>query len=206
MNFIKKIPVITRSLILLNLIMYFITPLIPDSDLHMMVAYGPQSDHFNLIQPLTSMFLHGGFTHIFFNMLLLWMFGRSVELEAGQKKFLLFYLFAGIGGYLLQGIFYPDNPAIGASGAVFGVVMGMAVLFPNQKVNLFFLPFLSFKLKWIMGIYFGFEVYNAIHGLAYGVGDGVAHLAHVGGGLVGMALAGFWITNKFKLALQNVRK
>jgi membrane associated rhomboid family serine protease len=202
MNFFKNIPLITRSLIIMNFIMFFLMPYVPERDLLMMVGFGPASDNFNLIQPITSMFLHAGLMHIGMNMLLLYMFGRTLEYDMGQKKYLIFYLLCGIGGYLLHGLFYPDMPAIGASGAVFGVMLGMAVMYPNEKVSLLFLPFLSFKMKWIIGLYFAYEVYNGI----IVAQDGVAHLGHVGGGLIGIILTGLWITKKFPNAINKLLK
>lgn len=202
MSFITEIPKVTKTLIILNIIMYLITPYIPEKDLYSMVGFGITSEHFNIIQPITSIFLHGDFIHLFFNMLMLWMFGKTLEVEMGHRKYLIFYLLSGLGAFLLQGFMFPDNPAIGASGAVFGLMMGMTTLFPNKQVNILFLPFLKVKLKWLLGVCFLFEVIQSFRV----IGDGIAHWAHVGGGLTGILLIGFWFTDRFSEKIKSIKK
>jgi len=199
MKIFENIPKVTKALLLMNILMFFLIPYIPSDDLFYMVGFGITSENFNPIQLITSMFLHAGFSHIFFNMLFLWFLGDGIEREIGDRKFLILYLLSGFGGFLLQGFFYPDVPHLGASGAVFGLIVAMGVLFPNREMSLLFLPFWKFKLKWFVLIYFSVEIYNA---LSMDTGDGVAHWCHVGGGITGLLLGGFWLTknfSKFKL-------
>jgi len=131
-------------------------------------------------QLITYQFLHGGFTHIFFNMLILWMFGMEIENIMGSRKFLVFYLLAGIGGGLLQLLLGSGSGVIiGASGAVYGVMVAFAMYYPNRLVYIYFL--LPVKAKYLMVFLMVIEF------LSVGDGSFVAHLAHLGGAIVGFS-------------------
>lgn len=133
-------------------------------------------------QFFTYMFLHGGFMHIFFNMLMLWMFGRLVEESWGIKRFLKYYFLCGISGGVFYYLFAPNsmNPVIGASGAVLGLVVAAAVMFPNMRTMMFPLP-IFIKLKWLAIGYFAYTVLNIL----MTTHSTVAHTAHLGGAVVG---------------------
>ena len=133
-------------------------------------------------QLITYQFMHGGFTHIFFNMFILWMFGMEVENIWGSKKFLSFYLICGIAAGLAQlfisPLFSSPAPTIGASGAIFGVMIAFGMLFPDRYIFLWFL--IPIKAKYLIGFLFVLEIFwigNA--------GSDVAHLAHLGGAIAG---------------------
>lgn len=179
------------------------------------------SEKFKPWQVVTSMFMHEGFMHFFFNMFALWMFGMILENLWGEKKFLTFYFLTGIGSaviYLLvaewmnadlyhqydalKQIAYPsenqgmyrrvleqriNTPAIGASGAIFGILVAFGYLFPNTLLYFYFL--IPIKTKWFVLGYVAFELYMAIQN---NVGDNVAHTAHLGGALVGFLLVWIW--------------
>lgn len=129
-------------------------------------------------QLITYQFLHGDFMHIFFNMLMLWMFGMEIENNLGSRKFLVFYLLAGIGGGLLQ-LFLGSGggPIIGASGAVYGIMVAFAMFFPDRMIYVYLL--IPVKAKYLI---VGMMV---IEFLSVGNGDFTAHLAHLGGAIVG---------------------
>jgi membrane associated rhomboid family serine protease len=135
-------------------------------------------------QIVTYMFLHGGFFHLFFNMLALWMFGMELENTWGSRKFLIFYVLCGIGGAIANLLITPllgqAAPTVGASGAVFGVLIGFAMLFPNRLIYLYFL--IPVKAKYLITIWIGLELFFGVTGSS----GGVAHFAHLGGVAVGL--------------------
>ncbi|GAA6759606.1 MAG: rhomboid family intramembrane serine protease [Thermus sp.] len=135
---------------------------------------------------LTSMFLHGGFFHIFSNLWFLWIFGDNVEDRLGHGRFLLFYLLGGVAAALAQGIMDPASsvPMIGASGAVSAVLGGYYVLFPRAYVVALVWFILPFTLALPAGFYLGYwALLQLLQGLA-GV-PGIAFWAHLGGFLFG---------------------
>ncbi len=134
--------------------------------------------NFQVWQLLTYQFMHGGFSHIFFNMLMLWMFGMEIENIMGSKKFLFFYLFSGIGAGVFNVLLAPVlggalAPTIGASGAVFGVMLAFAMYFPNRPIYLYFL--IPVRAKYLIGFLVIVEF------MSVGSPSLVAHLAHIGG-------------------------
>ncbi len=141
------------------------------------------SGHFYPWQILTYMFLHGGFLHIFFNMLALWMFGVELEHLWGSRRFLVYYLLCGVGGAVTNLIVAPligqAAPTVGASGAVFGVLLAFGVLFPDRPIYLYFL--LPVKAKYFVTFYVLWELFLGVTQTS----DGVAHFAHLGGAAVG---------------------
>jgi membrane associated rhomboid family serine protease len=147
------------------------------------LALWPIGTHFFPWQLLTYMFMHAGFLHIFFNMLALWMFGMELENVWGSKKFLIYYLMCGIGGglsNLLVGLIVGQGaPTVGASGAVFGVLLAFGMLFPDRLIYIYF--FLPIRAKYMVILWIGLEL---IYGVT-GTTDGVAHFAHLGGAFVG---------------------
>lgn len=137
-------------------------------------------------QPLTYMFVHGGFFHLLFNMFMLWMFGGEIERLWGSAEFLKYYVLCGLGAAALSFIGFYHSTVIGASGAVFGVLIAFAVLFPNRYIFLWFL--IPIKAKYLIGGLAAIEILTGISG----GGDGVAHLAHIGGMVAGFGYLKWW--------------
>ena len=137
---------------------------------------------------LTSMFLHGGWSHIIGNMLFLWVFGDNVEDAMGSLRFLLFYLLAGIGGTLLYAAIDPTSqaPLIGASGAIAGVIAGYLVFYPNVRVFGLVLQYVPLHIRavWCLGLWFLFQVFSAL----FVHNSEVGFWAHIGGFLLGAAM------------------
>lgn len=140
------------------------------------IGYG-----FKIWQLVTYMFLHGSFTHVFFNMFALWMFGMELEHVLGSKKFFWYYMICGIGGGIANLILGPyfshPAPTVGASGAVYGVLLAFGLIFPDREIYLYFL--LPIKAKYFVIMYLLLEI------LSVGSSDYIAHLAHLGGALTG---------------------
>lgn len=134
-------------------------------------------------QLVSYMFLHGGISHLFFNMFALWMFGMDIENLWGTKKFLFYYFLCGIGAgvanLLIAPMFGPTAPTIGASGAVYGILVAFGYLFPNRPIYLYF--FVPIKAKYLIVIYMAIEFFSASSSL----NSGIAHVAHLGGGIIG---------------------
>jgi len=160
---------------------------------------------FHWWQLVTHMFLHGDpssisetFWHIFFNMFALWMFGPILENMWGAKKFLLFYMVCGVGAGLCHlGVLtfefnylhhqMIDIIAVGASGAIFGILFAFVFLFPNALLYVYFA--IPVKAKWFVAIYAGIELFSGVRNSA---GDNVAHFAHLGGMLFAFILLMIW--------------
>jgi len=139
------------------------------------------SPNFNLYQFISSMFMHAGITHLLFNMLALLSFAPQVENQLGERKFILFYFIMGVGASLLQ-MSLTHGPMIGASGAIFGVLVYFTMYNPEAKLSLFLLP-IFVKAKNMMIFMILLEII-----LAFTVQDGVGHWAHLGGALTGLIL------------------
>ncbi|MDE3058032.1 MAG: rhomboid family intramembrane serine protease [Bacteroidota bacterium] len=144
-------------------------------------ALRPLGQGFYIWQLFTYLFLHGGFAHIFFNMLALWMFGMELENVWGSKKFLTYYLICGVGAglsnLLIAPLFTTTGPTIGASGAIYGVLLAYGILFPDRLIFIYFL--VPIKAKYFVILYMMLEF------ISVGSMDGIAHFAHLGGAFVG---------------------
>ena len=197
-GFLSSVPPVTRNIIIINIIMFAATWLsetVFNSTVfgkYLALWYPSEGLPFRIWQPLTYMFMHGGFWHIFFNMYTLWMFGGVVERMIGQRKYLAFYLLCGLGAAAchlgvmsVTGDIY--HPTVGASGAIYGLLIAFAMLFPESRLTLLFPP-VSLSAKWMVVIFAGIELLTGITGTA----DGVAHFAHLGGMLVGFLLILWW--------------
>lgn len=168
--------------------------------------FNPASPLFHTWQTVTYMFLHGNFTHLFFNMFALWMFGRTLEHTLGSQRFLTYFMACGVGAALLQmGVGWLEYrhavaeygplaahallriPTVGASGAVFGLLLAFGVLYPNAVILLMFPP-IPMKAKWFVVVYGVIELFLGVSGKQ----PGVAHFAHVGGMLWGLLLLWWW--------------
>ncbi len=211
-------PTITKNLIIIN-ILFLLGTIVAQSygidltyylGLHFFMA-----DNFNLVQLFTYMFMHGGFTHLFFNMFAVWMFGRILEQVWGPKRFLFYYILCGVGAgviqELVQFIHYEVTlsafdsintgaaiipmseylnlmTTVGASGAVYAILLAFGMTFPNQQIFIFPLP-VPIKAKYFVIGYALIELYS---GFANSANDNVAHFAHLGGMIFGFILIMYW--------------
>jgi len=173
---------IVRFLILSNVTIFAVQEIFK---LHGVLAFNfgliPQAFFAGKVwQLLTYMFLHAGFGHILFNMLALWMFGSVLERTWGSKEFIKYYLITGLGGGLCYAVFNMNSPipTVGASGAIYGLLTAYAVLFPDSVIYIWFV--IPLKAKWF-ALIFGAVAFLA----SFGQSGSVAHLAHLGGMVVG---------------------
>lgn len=165
-----------------------------------LALYPVTSAEFRPYQIITHMFTHAAYTpygsiiffHILFNMITLWMFGRILENLWGSKRFLNFYLLCGLGAaaahLLVEYLTGNQSMAVGASGAIMGVAVAFAYLFPNTPLYLMFIP-IAIKAKWAM---IAFIAYDLFSGIANFGGDNVAHFAHLGGAITGFIIVLIW--------------
>ena len=214
----NNIPTMTKNLLVVNVLAFIATFVLERSGIDLTRLLGLHfflASEFHIYQFITYMFLHGGFTHILFNMFALWMFGSVIERVWGPKKFLFYYICCGVGAgftqelvqyitYSMEGIaayqyvnaggvqmttdaYINLWTTIGASGAVYGILLAFGMIFPNER--LFIIPFpFPIKAKWLIVGYIAIELFSAMSG----PGDGVAHMAHLGGMLFGFLLIRYW--------------
>lgn len=201
-------PPVVKNIIIANCVALLATTLLPAGEelIARFALFNVESSFFHSYQIFTYMFLHGGVSHLFFNMFALWMFGRQLEYELGSQRFFTYYMVCGIGAALLQlGVGYAEYahavgavgefgampllrvPTVGASGAVYGLLLAFGVLHPNSMIMLIFPP-IAMKAKWFVLIYGLLELFFGISGYQ----AGVAHFAHLGGMLWGLALLYWW--------------
>lgn len=217
----NNIPTITKNLLIVNVVVFLATYLFRNMGVDLNNVLGLHfflAPDFHIYQLFTYMFAHGGFSHIFFNMFALWMFGCIVERTWGPKKFLTYYIVCGVGAGLFQELaqfaqFYliaseqlphftlaqtmkvaNANAAflnlwttVGASGAVYGILLAFGMLYPEERIFIFPLP-VPIKAKWFVVGYAAIELFMAYSS----TGDGVAHLAHLGGMVFGFFLIRYW--------------
>lgn len=190
-------------LLIINIVAFLIDQIFPLS--HYMGLYYFGSPFFHIFQPVTYMFMHGGFMHLFFNMFALWMFGRSIEMAWGYKRFLIFYFVCGIGAALVQelgqlfGLINPYSMTVGASGAVYGILLAFGLTFPNERLFIIPIP-IPIKAKYFV---MGYVVIELLEG--FGAADGVAHFAHLGGMLFGAILFLYWKRQTRRVGSHNIR-
>ena len=187
-NYFQTPPVVL-NLIIINVLIFMATALLPKAGNTIMeyCALSLGTPFFHVYQFIT----YVNFEHIFFNMFALWMFGRTLEYELGQKRFLTYYMVCGIGAALIQyltALAFGEFPLVlvGASGAVMGLLLAFGVLHPNAVIMLL-IPPIPMKAKWFVVIYGVIELFLGWRG----VGN-VAHFAHVGGMLWGFLLLQWW--------------
>ena len=228
-------PPVVKNLLIINVLIWLVMALVPAADhafTKYLALYYFTSPGFYPFQLFTYMFLHGGFTHLFFNMFAVWMFGRILEQVWGPGRFLSYYMMCGIGAGLInmlvvylrirsvetgmtpemidvvyqegtkiwhQNMNYTDPamaslnalinvPTVGASGSVYAILLGFGMLFPNQPLFIFPLPF-PIKAKYFVIGYALIELYS---GFANNPNDNVAHFAHLGGMIFGFILIMYW--------------
>ena len=233
----SQLPEIVKNLLIINGLFFLGTISLENYgiDLTQMLALHQfQSPDFRPHQLVTHMFMHANFTHLFFNMFALWMFGKTLENVWGGKRFLIYYMFTGLGAAalhlgvsqyeilslqaqlnssdlnmilengnsVLQGNQNYSNqimgkldllintPTVGASGAVFGILLAFGMLFPNTLLYIYFA--IPIKAKYFVMVYGALELYS---GLSNNPADNVAHFAHLGGMLFGFLLLKYWQKN-----------
>ena len=211
-GFLSNIPTATKNIIIINVLVWIMTSLNENMMYEKFALFYPTSPFFHWWQPVTHMFMHGGFWHLFFNMYTLYFFGRVLEERWGAKKFLIFYFVTGLGAALVHtGVEWIQmhhwmgqvadgsmvaqanihalkmTPTVGASGAIYGALMGFALLYPDAVLSLIFPP-VSMKAKWFVLVFGGIELLTGITG----VGGGIAHFAHLGGLIFGYFLIMYW--------------
>ena len=187
-----KTPPAVQNLLIANCVVFLAMTLLDKIRIYELFALFPvPSPLFEIWQPVTYMFMHGDLSHLFFNMFALWMFGRGLEQELGTKRFLIYYLVCGIGAALVQlGTAQIDlmrlpeasfgyqsylcTPTVGASGAVFGLLLAFGMLHPNATIMLL-IPPIPMKAKWFVIIYGLLELFFGVSGRM----DSVAHFAHM---------------------------
>jgi membrane associated rhomboid family serine protease len=189
-----------KNILIINTLM-FLAALLVDK-FFMLKHFGlfcPTSSYFRPHQIITHMFLQVDFVHLFFNMYVFFLFGSVLEQVWGSKKFLLYYMITGLGAAALSmfvnWLFGIDNyVSLGASGAVFGVLLGYGMLFPNAVLQLL-LPPIAIKAKWLVIIYGALELVFGILSNTIANNNSsehIGHFAHIGGMLFGFILIKYW--------------
>ncbi|CAN5259450.1 rhomboid family intramembrane serine protease [soil metagenome] len=152
-------------------------------------ALWPLGDpYFEPWQLVSYMFLHGGIGHIFFNLFALWIFGQAIENFWGTKRFTVYYFLTGIGAAIIHMFIGGGGaPTVGASGAVFGILLAFGMMFPNRYIVLL-IPPIPIKAKYFVAIFGVIELFSGV----MRPGSGIAHFAHLGGMVVGFILIKYW--------------
>ena len=234
----NQLPTVTKNLLIINVLCFFGAVVAQRYGINLNNVGGMHfflSPDFNVAQLVSYMFLHANFEHIFFNMFAVWMFGRTLEMVWGPKRFLIYYMICGIGAGLVQelisaieyftltssmsaeavetvlregssilqsGMNYVDSrmaelniavnrSTVGASGAVYGILLAFGMLFPNSQMYVFPIPF-PIKAKFFV---IGYAVIELVLGMSR-TADGVAHFAHLGGMIFGFLLIMYWKKNR----------
>ena len=226
-----------KHLLIINIIFFIATEQLGVFMYDLFGMHHPYNPSFFIWQPITHMFMHGSFPHLLFNMFGLWMFGTPLEQMWGKKKFIFFYISAGLGAALLQILVYhidiisvseilsekgysngeiyqllyernsvPDEKRIingirsaralmvGASGALYGILVAFAMLFPNVKLMLLFPP-IPIKAKYFVPILISIDLFSGLNP-SFSMGP-IAHFAHVGGAITGFIMMWYWKKNNF---------
>ena len=211
----RVLPTVVKHLLIINVLMFVATFTFERFNIDLTDILGLhffKASDFRIYQIITYMFMHANFGHLFFNMFALWMFGNTLENIWGSKRFLLFYMVCGIGAGLCQelvqyiqyatslsqygtvnlsGQIIPMSTylnmmnTVGASGAIYGLLLAFGMMFPDSRIYLYF--FIPIKAKWFVIGYAVLELLLGFHGV-----DNVAHFAHLGGMLFGLLLILYW--------------
>lgn len=189
-GFMSNVPSAVKNIILICVGMMVLT-FLNEPLMARLFALNPVTFVTKPWQLVTYMFMHGGIGHLFFNMYTLYIFGSVLERVWGTKKFLLFYFVTGIGAAVVHiAVQYLTGSfalTVGASGAIYGILMGYAMLYPDSVLTLIFPP-VSMKAKWFVLIFAGIELLLGVTGTQ----AGVAHFAHLGGLVFGYLLILYW--------------
>lgn len=180
----------TQALLLANVAVFFLMQLVGGAFAAPFALWPIGTGLFWPWQVGTYSFLHGGFPHLFFNMLGLWMFGSELEALWGRKRYLQFYFASVVAAALTQlvvtALLGSVAPTVGASGGLFGLLLAFALVFPERVILLFFV--IPMKAKWLAVLYGALELYQGV----YVMNSGVAHFAHLGGMLGGWLMLSWW--------------
>ena len=190
----QQIPPIVKYILIANVALFVLNNLVPSLSLDRWLDLYPIGDEsFKPHQFLTYMFMHANLSHIFLNMLALYMFGSILEGIWGAKRFLNFYILCGLGAAALQVFINQFNHdfaiLLGASGSVFGLLVAFAMMFPNTELQLYFL--IPVKAKYLVGFYALYELYSSFYS-----NDNIGHVAHIGGLITGVIIMLFWKKNR----------
>jgi membrane associated rhomboid family serine protease len=204
------LPPVVKNLLIINIIMYLVDVTLSGFGIDLTRYLGLHyifAERFFPTQYITYLFMHANPMHLLFNMFALWMFGYTLENAWGSKRFLFYYLFCGVGAGFIQNIvvayeiwnftqlgynpvsvarFMNNAVTIGASGAVFGILLAFGMMFPNMRIYVYFL--FPIKAKYFVIIYGLLELFSGISGAA----TNIAHFAHLGGMLFGFILIMWW--------------
>lgn len=195
---------VVRHLLIINVLVFIGASVVLRDQAGMLAMHWPASSFFQPYQIVTHMFMHAGFMHLLFNMFGLYMFGSALEYYWGPKKFLFYYLFSGFGALLVHLLVWNlevrsfdaveyamflsrPHSVLGASGAVFGLLMGFGYQFPNTRIMLLFPP-IPMKAKYFVIVFAAIELFMGMSPTQ----TGVAHFAHLGGALSGLILLLYW--------------
>ncbi len=170
-----------KRLLIANAIAFVVAALLPDRWVMEWLAFRPDRVLTRPWGALTYMFVHAGLTHLLVNMLVLFFFGPPLEDRWGSKEFLRYFLVCGLGGVLLSFLFAPGAPIVGASAAVYGIMLAFAMAWPDAPIYIW--GIFPVKAKYLVGFFFVITVLNAF---SSGPGGGIAHMAHLGGLLTGL--------------------
>lgn len=189
----ESLPPVVKNLLIVNGVVFLAQLVFAQSKvLEIYGALWPfNSGYFKIWQLITHMFMHANFMHILFNMFGLWMFGSVLENFWGPKRFFQFYIVCGLIAAIAHLLSGPDYYAVGASGAIMGVLAGFAYLFPNTPLYLMLIP-IPIKAKWAIPGLMAIDLFGAI---GQRPDDNVAHWAHLGGAFAGLVLVIFWNRN-----------
>ena len=217
----NNLPAVTKNLLIINILCFLGMHVAERYGIDLNQVLGLHfflASDFNPAQLFTYMFMHGNFNHLFFNMFAVWMFGRTLEHVWGPKRFLFYYIVCGLGAGVVQegvqyiqyatqlapyanadigGMIIPMSDylnlmtTVGASGAVYGILLAFGMLFPNSEMFVIPIPF-PIKAKYFVIGYVLLELFLGIGGPA----DGIAHFAHLGGMIFGFLLIMYWKKNR----------
>lgn len=198
MGFNNITPVV-KNLLIINVLVYFGASLLLKSNAAMLYMFYHTNPNFEPYQIVTHMFMHGSTMHLFFNMFALFMFGPILEMTWGPKRFLIYYFFTAFGAAILHTLVsyieltylgnadITNSAVVGASGAVFGLLLGYGVYYPNNIVQLL-IPPIPMKAKYFVMIFAGIELFLGVSSF----NTGIAHFAHLGGALFGLIMIWYW--------------
>ena len=185
-----SLPPVTQALLLINVAAFFLDQIL-GRQLTLWLALWPIGPNFMPWQVASYSFLHGGFVHLFFNMLGLWMFGSELERVWGQKRYIQFYAASVLSAALIQllvnYLIDSNAPTVGASGGLFGLLLAFGMTFPNRIITPL-IPPIPMPAKVFVAIYGGLELFLGVTGTQ----QGVAHFAHLGGMLGGFLMIRYW--------------
>lgn len=193
-----------KQLLIINVLFFVGSQYIGDMAYNYFALFSFESPNFKIYQLLTHMFMHGSISHIAFNMFALYSFGSTLEQFWGSKKFLFFYISCGLGAGIINNLvnqyFLNDitTVAVGASGAIYGLLVAFAFMFPSAELAMMFIP-VPIKAKYFVPGIIAVDLFLGLKGSSiFGSGGtGVAHFAHIGGALIGFAIMWYWKQNQF---------